>query len=203
MKPRKNRSKISKLQKRIQCQEIEKRELLAEIRKCREDAETQAKLFEEREQQYKSKISTLIKNIEKEDKKSRSSTKMQVYNWIIFGVMFAFMPLAYQVLFSEMLGYNMRLSEILPDYMLVIFALSGNLLSIIFGSRSVLMSLFKYILIMLALFSLSVNSIILVQNMELIENTINTVFLFACTSFIIICIISLGILIIRIDIRHT
>lgn len=189
MSSKNRKTKISKLQERIDYLETENRKLLSEIKQCRENFAIQARLLKEKESSHKYGMLSCHNRFEE-----RSLIKRQIYNWMTFGVMFSIMPFGYDVLVNEIIGHSVKLSEILPDYVLIIFSLSGNLLSIVCNSQSRFSFVLRAILSYLVTFSLVLYVNLASKPIMLIESLNHIEALFAVTTITIGCVVLLGII---------
>lgn len=62
--------------------------------------------------------------------------RWKLYVWLFTGVFLSIIPLLYQTSFDFIIGYHIEISEILPDYLLVAFAITGNAYGMILDSEN-------------------------------------------------------------------
>lgn len=119
------RAKKTNLQKKVKRLQTERDKLNEKLKKCEIE-------LEEKEQHLKRTIGELkLKELSRIDEKERTFYK--VFIWIIFGVNCSIMPGLVNLMYSWLIGYDIKLSyiDITKDLFLVLFAISANLLSII------------------------------------------------------------------------
>lgn len=58
----------------------------------------------------------------------KCSLWIKIRNWLLYGVLWSFIPIFFLVICKVIIGYNVSMSDLMPDYLLIVFAVSVNLL---------------------------------------------------------------------------
>lgn len=190
---RKNRK--NRLQKRIQVLQTERDELNAKLLEYESEIAGQTEHFENAEREYKKKIHSLELKLQFKRHEETPILRKRITNWIFFGVACSIYPLIMNILFIWILGYNITLSDIISDFLLVLFAVSINLISILYDSidRGPLFRIIHMFLMVFATISLEL-SIFLSSDSVLLEprqDRISMIFLFTFISLIIVTILGI------------
>lgn len=194
----KQKGKKNRLQKKVQQLQTERDELITKLLECESEIAEKIERFDSAEREYKGKIHSLELKLRIRRHEQAPILQSRLGNWIFFGVLCSILPLVMNILFIWILEYNITLSDIISDFLLVIFAVSINLISILFDqtthslfSRSALMLLVVFSMVSLNL------SIVLSNFLALREPSrvgISMIFLFCLISLIIVAI--LGVIVI-------
>lgn len=114
---------------------MENTELQKKLVDCEIEIAEQAKRFEQSEEEYQRKIDRLKSKIQLQQKDRLPLLRKQINNWIFFGVISSALPLAMNVSYILLIGFAVNLADVLADFVLVLFAISMNLLSILLDVR--------------------------------------------------------------------
>lgn len=191
----KQKSKKNRFQKKIRVLQTEQDELGKKLLQYESELAEQIERFERAEQEYKRKIYSLEQKLQSKSYEKTPTLYSRLMNWMFFGVACSVFPLVTSLLYIWLLGYNITLSSIISDFLLVLFAVSINLMSILLGSVN-RGFFFCVIFILLARFSVASLelSIMLSSTFTLIEMDqakIRSIFLFAFISLIIVAILGI------------
>ena len=88
------------------------------------------------------KIKVIIKIIQ-----SILSNLAGIIAWLFYSVILSFAPFALIILFTFIVGYNIEIAKILPDYLLLIFSFSVSILGSIIESNKISKNWCKLILV--------------------------------------------------------
>ena len=120
---------------------------------------------------------------------------------MFFGVVASILPLAMNVSYIWVIGLPVKLADVLADFVLVLFAISMNLLSILFNAKkSFIIALCICISMLFAEFSIYVSSVLsadLHLIMSVSVDKISTLFLFAAISILFEVILGIFIILLQ------
>lgn len=189
-KQKARKTKLQKLQKKVRSLQMESKELRAKLLQYEVEIAAQAEQFSRSEEEYQRKIDKLKAKIRLQRKSESPILRKQMTNWIFFGIISSIFPLAINVLYIWFLGYTVTLADILADFILVLFAISMNLLSILFGARKSPMTLmYICISVLFAEFSICTSIALIPAHLDLSMSIsidkISAVFQFAAISMIL------------------
>lgn len=129
--------------------------------------------------------------------------RWKLYIWLFTGVFLSIIPLLYQTSFDFIIGYHIEISKILPDYLLVAFAITGNVYGMILDSENlktkVLTAPITFFLMLFLIFNIFLRSC---ANGVAISNKI-LIGLLVFTTIYIIAIIILGAFLIVKEEKHS
>lgn len=129
--------------------------------------------------------------------------RWKLYVWLFTGVFLSIIPLLYQTSFDFIIGYHIEISKILPDYLLVAFAITGNAYGMILDSENlkikVLAAPIAFFLMLFLTFNIFLRSR---ANGVAISNKV-LIGLFVFTTIYIIAIIILGAFLIVKEEKHS
>lgn len=133
-------TKKNRLQKRVSQLQAEQNELRAELLKYECDLEEKEKYIKDITSDYEQIISDLKLELRK-SKPPLGLSKVfynksfnfrhKILNWLMYSVYFAFIPTIMKFSVSAILGYSVNRADFLPDFLLILFSISGNLKSMI------------------------------------------------------------------------
>ena len=126
----------NRLTKKIQNLQAERDELRAKLLECESVIAEKTEYLDNVEREYKNKIHDLELIIRFYRHKETPILKSRIRNWIFFGAVCSILPLVMNIQFALVLGYNITLSDIISDFLLVLFAVFINLISILFGQNT-------------------------------------------------------------------
>lgn len=119
-------------------------------------------------------------------------SKWKLYIWLFIGVCLSIMPLFYQTTFEWYIGYYIEIDQILPDYVLVAFAITGNLLGLILDSENLkIKKWFSPVMFFLVLFFL-LGIILSIPHHHIVISNNKLKGLFIFTTIYMIVIVILG-----------
>lgn len=200
-------SKKNKLQKKVKRLQTEQDELKAKLLRCELDLEEKDQYIEQITRKYEQIIRNLrfeLRGSETFSKKSDAKIfiKEKIFNWMIDGVLLSMTPLAANVSFSWFYGYNIRIADILTDFVLVLFAISMNLRSIISDETSHSrpnLAIHSFV-VLIAMISLEVSLCLsisrFVSGETILTQPVTVNVIFGISALCIIAVIVLGIFII-------
>lgn len=145
-------TKKNRLQKRVRQLQSEQNELRAKLLKYECDLEEKEKYIKNVASDYEQIISDLKLELRK-SKPSLASLNVfynksfdfrhRIVNWIMYSVYFAFAPTMMKLSVSNILGYRVNCANFLPDFLLILFSISGSLQSMIMDNENNLRSKLK------------------------------------------------------------
>lgn len=189
----KQKTKKNSFQRKVQALQLERDELREKLLEYESELAGQIERFNSAEQEYKSKIYRLERKLQLQRHEETPILQTRIMNWIFFGVVCSILPLVMSILYIWFLGYNITLTSIISDFLLVLFAVSINLMSILFDSdnRSSFSRIIYMFLTIFSLASLELSIMLLSTPTlsEINQTRISTIFLFALISLIIVAIL--------------
>jgi len=198
------RGKKNRLQKKNQRLHAEQDELRETILENESEIAGLLECFDSMEREYKSKIHSLELELQFQRNEDTPTLRHKIINWIFFGVVASIYPLIVNILSVMVYGYKIVLSDIVPDFLFVHFAVSTNLISILFDStkRGRLFYIILMALMYLSFTSFTLGECLSVASVSFEQSQVNisTVFLFALISLIIVVIS--GVIIIMWETKH-
>ena len=204
MKTRSHKQKVrkTKRQKKVRSLQIENEELRTKLSQYEVEIAAQAEQFRRYKEEYQQKIDRLKAKIRLQRKEDIPILEKQIINWMFFGVIASILPLAMNVSYIWVIGLSVKLADVLADFVLVLFAISMNLLSILSNAKkSFIITLCICISMLFAEFSISVSSMLMSTDLHLIMSVsvdkISIIFLLAAISILFEVILGVFIIVLQ------